>query len=54
MSKKYEVMLDVVLLETHYVEANSEDDAYEEAVRASNAVAKGGEAKLFQVREIEK
>lgn len=51
MSKQYEVMLDVVLTEAHYVEADNEAEAFEMAKRASNAVAEGGDAQLFQVVE---
>lgn len=49
---EYRVMLDVNITETHYVEADSEDEAYEQAKRESNAVAEGGDAALFQVEKL--
>ncbi len=52
MNKQYRVMLDIVLTETHFVEANSKEEAFQQARRESNAVADGGDAQLFEIEEI--
>lgn len=49
---EYQVMLDVTLLETIYVEAESEQEAIEQAKRVSNFVAEGGDAQVFGVTKL--
>ena len=49
MSKQYEVIIDVTILETYYVTAPNKQEAYDRAVHESSEVAKGGIAKLFEV-----
>lgn len=52
MSKEYEVVLSITLTESHFVEADNPNEALEQAVSESNAVAEGGDYEVFSLEEV--